>query len=521
MLRDSLTPTLLVTALALSAMLPRAQAAPEGEPSIHDGERLFVKSFTSHSATSHSARRMGDGLGPLFNHVSCAACHRQGSLGGGGDIDVNVTLLSAQLEAGARRPNEILLQLTLKDFHPAFVSEKGKIIPNILLHRFGPGERYFQLKTSLGAMEIPLEPTHVERAQLQRELFQKPTAVVESRNHIQLVRTQRNTTALFGAGLIDKIPHSALYELAAEQAKTKEISGRVPPIGPDKVGRFGWRGQQEHLHDFVLGACANELGLEVPGNHQPINPFRPKYRPDGLDLTDAQCRSLTAFVASLPTPRFEEPTDSYQRKAAARGRELFTTIGCASCHVSRIASVDGIYSDLLLHDMGPALADPVLAEASLVFVRELVHAPQGEDVLLNVATSIPPRFNPTPQPDPPTTYYGGSGFQSLAGPTPTVIEITDEQTGAVREYRVQSTQLDQEWRTPPLWGVADSAPYLHDGRAATLLDAIAWHRGEADASRKRFLELSLADRVNLVTFLKCLRVPRTDRLATRVSGDAF
>src|SRR5206468_8304413 len=51
-------------------------------------------------------------------------------------------------------------------------------------------------------------------------------------------------------------------DVCSSDLKLGDVSGRVPPIGPDKVGRFGWRGQQEHLHDFVLGACANELGLE-------------------------------------------------------------------------------------------------------------------------------------------------------------------------------------------------------------------------------------------------------------------
>src|SRR5205814_56758 len=111
-------------------------------------------------------------------------------------------------------------------------------------------------------------------------------------------------------------------------------SGRVPPIGPDRVGRFGWRGQQERLHDFVLGACANELGLEVPGTSQPLNPLLPKYRPEGLDLSAEQCASLTAFVAALPTPREIEPP-IHLRDSRNQGRVLFASLGCdgtATCH---------------------------------------------------------------------------------------------------------------------------------------------------------------------------------------------
>jgi CxxC motif-containing protein (DUF1111 family) len=64
-----------------------------------------------------------------------------------------------------------------------------------------------------------------------------------------------------------------------------------------------------------------------------------------------------------------------------------------------------------------------------------------------------------------------------------------------------------EWRTPPLWGVADSAPYLHDGRAATLSDAIIQHGGQGRASSIAFQKLSLTDRTRLVAFLETLRAP--------------
>ena len=62
----------------------------------------------------------------------------------------------------------------------------------------------------------------------------------------------------------------------------------------------------------------------------------------------------------------------------------------------------------------------------------------------------------------------------------------------------------REFRTAPLWGLRLSAPYLHDGRADTIADAIVGHAGEADATRARFLDLSDADRAALVTFLETL-----------------
>ncbi|MEM9368148.1 MAG: di-heme oxidoredictase family protein, partial [Planctomycetota bacterium] len=67
----------------------------------------------------------------------------------------------------------------------------------------------------------------------------------------------------------------------------------------------------------------------------------------------------------------------------------------------------------------------------------------------------------------------------------------------------------REWRTPPLWGVADTAPYLHDGRAETLQQAILLHGGEAQSSRDAFADLAEWKQEQLVAFLSSLRAPQT------------
>src|SRR5262249_22425344 len=65
----------------------------------------------------------------------------------------------------------------------------------------------------------------------------------------------------------------------------------------------------------------------------------------------------------------------------------------------------------------------------------------------------------------------------------------------------------QEWKTPPLWGVADSAPYFHDGRAPTLEAAIARHGGDAAPVAKAYDQLVRGDREAVIAFLKPLRAP--------------
>jgi CxxC motif-containing protein (DUF1111 family) len=65
-----------------------------------------------------------------------------------------------------------------------------------------------------------------------------------------------------------------------------------------------------------------------------------------------------------------------------------------------------------------------------------------------------------------------------------------------------------EWRTPPLWGLADSGPYLHDGRALSIEDAIVLHGGEASPSSQRYRQLSAGEQAQLGRFLSSLAVPR-------------
>ena len=68
--------------------------------------------------------------------------------------------------------------------------------------------------------------------------------------------------------------------------------------------------------------------------------------------------------------------------------------------------------------------------------------------------------------------------------------------------------LDPFFQTARLWGVADTAPYLHDGRAATLTEAILWHGGEATPARDIFDGLTDQEKRQLLAFLRTLRTPR-------------
>jgi CxxC motif-containing protein (DUF1111 family) len=74
----------------------------------------------------------------------------------------------------------------------------------------------------------------------------------------------------------------------------------------------------------------------------------------------------------------------------------------------------------------------------------------------------------------------------------------------------QGRATGREWRTPPLWGigltgqVSGHTRFLHDGRAGSLLEAVLWHGGEAQAARDAVVALPAADRDALIAFLESL-----------------
>ncbi len=401
------------------------------------GEMLFAKEWVPDDPMSHG----GDGLGPVYNDTSCVACHGLGAPGGAGPESKNVILMTAS-------PNGCGSSGSLGQTIPSLGDSRSAV-----LHRYSTDPEYDAWRRRLFDPTSGKEPNPtrtrsedliVRRIRAFKELTSpgrrlgNASPVSQSISGFNITLVERNTPALFGAGRIDEIPSEVLVAVAASQPS--EVRGRVSRTREGRIGRFGWKAQLPSLHEFVRGACANELGLEVPGHSQAISPVAPNQKAKGFDLTEADCDALAAYIRALPAPVVVDPYGPRGTPDMREGRRLFTEAGCVFCHTPTLGQVGGIYSDLLLHNMGQSLSDS-------------------------------------------GSTYGMNGPDTPIGPSP------------------------REWRTPPLWGYRDSGPYLHDGRARNLEEAVALHEGQAKASAKRFFGLSTKQRSQVESFLKSLVAP--------------
>jgi CxxC motif-containing protein (DUF1111 family) len=484
-------PEQVVAAVPITPPPETIERHPPSAEMLALGRALFLREWRPNDPRGHS----GDGLGPVFNESSCVACHKQGGAGGAGPADKNVDIISVTTPVAAA---DRVRRGQLASIHPSFRTGNSAV-----LYRFGtepafanwwfaiagrtvePGAEFNGSNKLHGTESRNAFDTKVNTAEASR---QSARAILSSTADatataaapdpgvtylrvrggpsgrridalvagFHLVSSQRNSTALFGAGMIDGIPDAAIERAAHEQFPDyPQVHGRVSRGSNGRVGKFGWKAQVTSLQEFTLSACAIELGLDVPGHAQAVIPFRPDYRAPGLDMTGDECDALVAFVGSLPAPTRAKFDFAEHEALVGEGGRLFAKVGCTACHSPKLGEVAGIYSDLLLHDMGGEL--------------------------------------------------NGDGSYSLSA------QSADDGAEPQGGNHSITGARSSEWRTPPLWGVNDSSPYLHDGRAPTLESAIIFHGGEASASRQRFDGLSQVERLKLVRFLESLVAPSQTR----------
>jgi CxxC motif-containing protein (DUF1111 family) len=261
------------------------------------------------------------GLGPLFNASRCGECHEDPVTGGNGD----------EVEHHAAV------------FHP----ERAGAMCDELADKGGPVFQDSVTPALHAALGIDREP----------------------RPAIATVVAERSTPDIFGFGLLDAVPDSVILSYADPNDTNHDgISGRPNRFFDGRLGRFGRKALVPTLREFNAGAFSAEMGITSPsvpeegtvaGNPLPTGTDPapdPELSARGLELTDAFVRLLAP------------PAPLKQSREARRGRDLFAQVGCTGCHVPTLRTGDNpipalshkevaAYTDLLLHDMGPQLAD--------------------------------------------------------------------------------------------------------------------------------------------------------------------
>ncbi|SMP54282.1 Di-haem oxidoreductase, putative peroxidase [Neorhodopirellula lusitana] len=526
--------------------------------SIMEGKLLFEKEWHPSNPIHGS-----DGLGPLFNATSCVACHQQGGTGGAGGAEFNAKSIGIEaIEIYGDPITSLSLASLISRFHPDFVQGEGNIVNVANLPHHGGSQtlrQFHDAMTARAGAEFseeggPLEASEVQIANASPILFEQE--VDGYRIRIAARMYERNTTALFGAGQIDMVSDELLDTQVKKQRAHREISGRPSTLEDGRYGKFGWRANVATLLEFTDQACANEMGLQTRRKPQASDVTNPTYQNSAFDISDKQVKSLGDFVAALPAPRRQPPNNPRDLAALHNGETLFNSIGCSVCHVQDMGPAQGIYSDLLLHDMGgstidlnhaePYIVDRELAynevestvpkgftyQTNLAYYGETstIQIPTGTDnsIGMNSASLRSPRYDNIQRPltfsfyapeSPPSLTafrFIGSKLNPDTKNNWVALERTKQQRSpqkartrieAYEQMNIESTRFNQEWRTAPLWGLRDSAPYYHDGRAETVLEAIAMHSGESEGTRDRFLNLSYEDRQDVLAFLDSLVAP--------------
>jgi CxxC motif-containing protein (DUF1111 family) len=382
MKRTHLLPAGLALALVGLAAAPDAQmrardpgpraGAPGGGEAIAGLTPGELALFQAGKDDFEEVEGVGDGLGPRFNLDGCAGCHSQPAVGGTSPaVNPQVAVATA---FGAR--NTV----------PFFVTANGPVREARFKYR-PDGTRDGGVH-ALFVVSGRVDPTgDASACDIRQEDF---AAQARADNLIF-----RIPTPVFGAGLIEQIPDAAIVAnqaAARSQKAALGIGGRPSRIRIDAgttnlngndgtVARFGWKAQNKSLLLFSGEAYNVEMGIsnelfqterdETP-NCQYASTPNDVTNVDGATAADSvSAVERFAFFMRFLAPPVPSATAPGGSDSIGRGRALFQSAGCALCHTPTLTTGNAtvaalrnrpanLYSDLLLHRMGPGLADDIV-----------------------------------------------------------------------------------------------------------------------------------------------------------------
>ncbi|HXX70776.1 MAG TPA: di-heme oxidoredictase family protein [Candidatus Acidoferrum sp.] len=406
------------------------------------------------------ANGANNGLGPRFNLNQCSGCHAQPSVGGSSPAsNLQFQVIANGVANGSTNtiPSFITANGPTREARfPFFLNPGGS--PNTSAPNGGV-EDLFTVSGRPDAGSCSLEQPNFSQAQETNDIiFRIPTPA-------------------FGAGLIENIDDSALIAVRrAAVGNNFGISGTFNHNGNDgTISRFGWKAQVKSLEIFAGEAYNVEMGIsnEIFPQDRPLpeedqlgrglptnclNLSETGYPEDTTNFTPtihssdifAQNASIPSDVVAFamfmrllapPVPSINTPGGFV---SLARGRALFSAIGCATCHTPTINSTQ------------PSSVTPSLGKAPVNAFSDFEIHHMGTGLADNVS-------------------QGGAG--------------------------------GDQFRTAPLWGLGQRIFFLHDGRTTDLLTVIEDHKSsgsEATQVEENFDTLSPGQKQDLLNFLRSL-----------------
>jgi len=241
----------------------------------------------------------------------------------------------------------------------------------------------------------------------------------------------------------------------------------VVGVDHDLVVRpFGRKGEFASTRGFDVGALQFHFGM------QPVEAVGEGVDDDNDGITDevliGEVSSIGVFFASLERPQTDESD-----LAAVEGQATFNSIGCTDCHIPFLDTV-GTHVPFRFPEIDDQPRENIYYEVDL--------------------TAAPAAFDE-------------NGVGGVRVPLFADLKRHDMGDDLAESFDGASAQVNREFTTARLWGVADTEPYLHDGRATTLTDAILMHGGDAESIRDAFAALPKDEQSKVVSFLRTLRTP--------------
>ncbi len=329
------------------------------------------------------------------------------------------------------------------------------------------------------------------------------------------ITNSRNTISMFGAGVIETLAAEMSDDLAALRASglamakqtgktvrialvAKDVSfghltlhpdgkldvSELEGIDDDLVIRpFGVKGVAVSIREFTNAALNQHHGIQSIERFGWARTGMRDFDGDGVlnEFSIGQLTALSLFQAALPPPRRHLYDNAADEDAAERGEQVFSEIGCASCHRPKMPLRSAVFQEPNRYNR-PGTAVP-------------------DDIGGSVALSLPVQADSGLFRDDAGQLYVRA-FTDLKRH----VICDDQERYFCDEQVVQDFVPADQFLSSKLWDAGSSAPYGHRGDLTTLSEAILHHAGEARPARDGFLALDSGNKRALILYLQAWRV---------------